>query len=123
MSDDLRLQWQVFGGISAFLVVVTGVYWFTSYEDAGSVMLLLAAALAGLTATYLRVQERKLATSEPAAEHGEYQPHASVWPLGIGVAGFLMANGLILGVLFLVPGLLVLAASVVGFAAQTRRRD
>jgi Cytochrome c oxidase subunit IV len=128
--SDLRVQILVFAGIGGFLLLITGVYWFTSDEEAGAVMLLLTAGLAAVAAAYLRVQEYKLARSEPApgaaaeaAGHEHYLPHASVWPLGVGVAAFLLANGLVLGVLFLVPGLLVLALSLAGFCAQTRRRD
>jgi hypothetical protein len=61
-----------------------------------------------------------MTADEPRDEH--YLPATSVWPLGIGLAVCLVLNGLLLGTWFLVPGGLLLAGSVIGFALQSRRR-
>ena len=52
-----------------------------------------------------------------------WSPPSSVWPFGIGVASFFVVNGLILGSWFLVPGGLLLVATVIGYAAQSRNRS
>jgi hypothetical protein len=123
---SLKAEYLVFGGIGAAVLVWGVVYWFTSYEDAGTTMLLVAALLLLVMAAYLFVQHRRLeapagpgdtATIEP------WFPHASLWPFGIGLAGFLIGNGLVLGVWFVIPGGLVLAASVLGYARESRRRS
>ena len=118
---DRAFSWKMFLGIAAFMALIGVVYWFASYEPAGTTMLGLAAALAALCGVYLRVQSEP---SAPGEEHdGEhYLPDSSMWPFGIGVGALLAANGLIVGVGFAIPGLVVLGASVAGLVSQSRRR-
>lgn len=115
-------------GIGGFLAAISAVYWFLSYEEAGSVLLLLAAGLALIVGGYLWWATREHASSpspagadEEEAEH--YLPHASLWPLGVGAGSVVLANGLALGLWAAVPGSMLLAASVVGYARQSRHRD
>ena len=112
----------MFAGISAFMAVIGIVYWFASYEPAGTVMLALASALAGLCGLYLRVE---LGRAEPAAEpddEEQYLPHSSLWPFGIGLGVLLAANGAIVSLTFAIPGVVLLMFAVVGFVGQSRRR-
>lgn len=127
-TDELRVQARVFLGIGAIVTVMAGIYVATAYEDAGSVMLVLAAGLSFVCAAYLWIQLRATARDTPAGteapgEPDQYLPHASIWPFVVGVAGFLLANGLILGTWFVVPGGLLLVIGVVGFVRQSRRRS
>lgn len=130
-ADDVRVQARLFGGIAAFLALAALVYWLTSYEEAGTVMLVLAAGLGALAGAYLWAQDRRPGPDHPPGaggqgEHGpgeHYLPHASVWPLGVGAAAYLVVNGLILGIWFLVPGLVLAGVSVTGYCLQSRRRD
>lgn len=122
-------------GIAAFILLISAVYWFLSYEHAGSVLLLLSSGLLLITGSYLVVATRKM--SEPVegpdeadeaapasgGEHEEYLPHASIWPLGVGAGSVVLANGLALGLWAIVPGTIILAASVFGYARQSRHRD
>ena len=112
------------------ILAATVVYWFWSYEDAGSVMLVLAALMALAIGGYLLLLARRHPDpAEPGPEgaaadiSGLYLPHASVWPFGIGVGAMLLANGLALGRWATVPGLVVLVAALAGFTRQSRRRD
>jgi hypothetical protein len=113
----------MFGGIGAALAVGAAVYWFTSYEHAGTAMLTLGAGLAWFCGVYLWRHQGE--ASAPAATDADvaWFPHASIWPFWIGVAAFLLANGLILGVWFLVPGAMLLALGVTGFAIESRNRS
>jgi hypothetical protein len=124
---DPAVPWRTFLGISLFIAVLAVVYWFASYEYAGTVMLGLASGLSLLSAGYLWWQERSGHAASPATGEGvpqaQYLPHASPWPFGIGVGAFLLFNGLVLGFAYIVPGLLVVAISIAGLIAQTRRRD
>ena len=114
--------------IGAFLVMVSAVYWFFSYEEAGSVLLLLSAGLALIVGGYLWWATREHGNARFPAEQYEqeaehYLPHASIWPLGVGAGSVVLANGLALGLWAAVPGSMLLAACVVGYARQSRHRD
>jgi predicted MFS family arabinose efflux permease len=107
-------------GIAVFMVVIGVVYWFASYEPAGTTMLGLSAALAAVCAVYLRKDD-----AGNAGEHRDdahYLPASSVWPFGIGVGAVLAGNGLIVGLSYAIPGLVVLAVAVFGMVTQSRRR-
>jgi hypothetical protein len=122
---DTRVQVWIFAGTGAFLLAAGLVYWFTSYEDAGTVMLLGGAGLAAIAGAWLWVQDRKLAraTATGVEEEEHYLPHESVWPFAIGSAAFLALSGLVISTWVLIPGVFLLAIGIVGFAAQSRRRD
>ena len=69
MRRDLVVQWRVFAGIAAFVGFIAVVYWFASYEQAGTVMLALASALSGFVATFLFLQDRRrLSPGAPEAD-------------------------------------------------------
>lgn len=125
MGSELRTQWVIFLGVGLFVAVLGAIYWFVSYEDAGTTLLALAAGLAVLFGGYLFVQDRKR-TGRPghvaAAPADHYLPESSLWPFGIGFGLFLAANGLILGLAWTVPGAVLVATSVGGFVVQSRRR-
>src|SRR4051812_42094535 len=118
--NDRSIPWWMFLGIAAFMAVIGVVYLFASYEPAGTTMLALSAALALVCGVYLRVQDEASATDEDDTTH--YLPDSSAWPFGIGAGAWLSANGMIVGFGYAIPGLVVLAVSVAGLAAQSRRR-
>jgi len=117
---EIRKQSRIFLGISAFMAVIAIVYWFASYEPAGTIMLALSSSLAAVCGVYLQVQSEH----EPAesVEDDHYLPHSSVWPFGIALGAALAVNGLIVGLGYAIPGLVVIAASLTGFISQSRRR-
>ena len=139
---DLLVQWRIFGGIAVFIAAIGTLYWFTSYEEAGSAMLALASALALLVlvvlvlhsakvvlvpiallvGVFLWRQDRASAAGTPTHGTDEYLPAASIWPFGIGVSAFLTFNGLILGLGYAVPGIILMVMSLAGFVRQSRAR-
>jgi hypothetical protein len=123
-GTELRVQWRIFLGMAAFVALFGAVYWFMTYEDAGTTLLALAAGLAALCGGYLLVQDRKRPRAAGAAhpEAEQYLPHSSLWPFGIGVGVFLAFNGLILGLPWMLPGVVLVATSIGGFARQSRHR-
>ena len=130
VSDGGTVEARIFLAVGVVIFAAAAVYWFWSYEDAGSVLLLLGALAALSIGGYLWLQARRFPDpAEPAAEgaaagiSGMYLPHASVWPFSIGVGAMLLANGLALGRWATVPGLLVTVAALAGFVRQSRRRD
>jgi hypothetical protein len=123
LVDDRIVPRRVFLFIGVFVVLMAALYWFTSYEDAGSVLLLLAAALALWFGTYLWLAQRKLADGGGAEDEGaHYLPVASAWPFAIGLGGATIANGLVLGIWVIIPGAAVLALGIGGFIHQSRHR-
>lgn len=143
--DDRKVPWRVFVLIGAFVAVIGLVYWSTAYEESGVVMLLVSAVFALWIGVYLWLQQRGAAAAmieagqasgEVAAADGRalagtgtaegaehYLPHASAWPFAIGLGAATVANGLVLGLWVIVPGLALMALGLGGFVRQTRRRD
>jgi Cytochrome c oxidase subunit IV len=136
-TRERRVPMRIFAFIGVFLVVVGIIYWTTSSEQSGTVMLFGAAILGVWIATYLwlqfRAEEdesvRALPTARAQGEReasphgGMYLPHASAWPFAIGLGGATVANGLVLGLWVTVPGLALLLLGILGFVRQSRRRD
>jgi hypothetical protein len=125
-SPGFDVQARLFFFVGAFLVVISAIYWFITYEDAGSVMLLLAGAL-GLTVTgYLAWKRPPHATSvdeaEPAGDEEPWFPAASGWPFALAIGMVLAANGLLLGLWLLLPAGAFLAYAIAGFILQSRVR-
>jgi hypothetical protein len=129
---DTQVPWRVFGAVGAFVALLCVLYGATSGEEAGSALLAVAGLLGLWCGAFLwRDAARHRAGSgtglgsdgtgaDPAAT---YLPDASVWPLGIGLGATLVLNGLLIGTWFLVPGVMVLAVSLAGFARQSRHRS
>ena len=117
---DQKTQARMFLGIAVFMAVIGVVYWFASYEPAGTTMLALSSALAAVCGVYLQIQSEHEHTDGHPDVH--YLPHSSVWPFWIGVGALLAVNGLIVGVGYAVPGVVVLGIAIVGFVSQSRRR-
>ncbi|MEY2454551.1 MAG: hypothetical protein QOD92_4125 [Acidimicrobiaceae bacterium] len=120
--NDQRVQARIFLGIATFMAVIGTVYWFASYEPAGTTMLGLSSALAAVCGVYLRMQIEDNEGGAAHAHEAQYLPHSSVWPFGIGVGALLAVNGLIVGVGFAIPGIVILAIAIVGLVSQSRRR-
>jgi hypothetical protein len=118
----LATQARVFLGIAVFMAVIGAVYWFASYEPAGTTMLALSSALAGLCGVYLQIQSEHEDPDNTGVAPEHELLHSSVWPFAIGVGALLAVNGLIVGVGYAIPGLVVLAIAVVGLISQSRRR-
>lgn len=110
-----------------FSGVIGVVYWFVSYEPAGSALLASMAVAPLIAAVYVFVRNR----DEPAPEDrddadpgdgaGRYAslPSASPWPpllaLGFGLGG----GGLIYGRWLLLLGLLVCVVAVIGLMRES----
>jgi hypothetical protein len=157
---DPKVPTRVFLFVGVFLSALGIFYAATSYEDAGTVMLLGGGALGLWIGVYLWLQLRAgtqadeagtvvappgevpvagagrgggaaeaVGAGAPASgvavvEHeGLYLPHASAWPFAIGLGAATLANGLVLGLWVIVPGVALMAIGIGGFVRQTRRRD
>lgn len=122
-----RLQTRIFGGVAAFIGLIGVIYWFVSYEHAGSTFLILTAAMTLITGAYVGFPRKAIPDTgdhEPGHDphDGVWFPEASIWPFAIGAGMVLVANGLLLGIWLLIPAAAFLAWALAGMIRQGRHR-
>jgi membrane associated rhomboid family serine protease len=125
----MKYEWKVTGGASLFLGLTALVYWFLSYEDAGTVMLIFSFAAYGMLGAFLlmqwfrraripRPEDNPDATHEDGAGEVAFFPAASIWPAGIGLGAIFIAVALIYGNWYWVIGLPLVIGAVIGFTVE-----
>lgn len=124
----MKVEWRLFAGAGAFLTVTSTLYWFVSYEDAGTTLLGMAVAAVLMVAGWLAYQGGRLAgprpedrpDADPSQGSGElgYFPASSIWPLVLGAGGVLVANGFVFGVWLGLAGALLILVGIVGYASE-----
>ena len=116
-------------GVTAFFVVIGTIYWFWSYEDAGTTMLAAASLLGLLAGGYLLLQARRFpprpedrsdATLADGAGPVDEFPASTVWPFVFGFGATVLATGLVFGVFVVLGGAIVLVFGVIGMIRQSR---
>ena len=120
----------IYGGLAASLFLGGVIYGVWSHEPAGTILLVLTGAFSGTIAAYLAMQDRLERTTAradtvdaPPPEEDQFLPHASIWPFEMGAGMALAFTGIVLGWAILVPGVLLLLHSMIGWIAQSRRRS
>jgi hypothetical protein len=123
----VKAEWRIFAAGGAFFLLATAIYWFASAEYAGTVLLGVCAPATLLVAAWLLLQHRRVGErpedrgdadpSEGAGEVG-YFPTSSVWPLVLGAGAVVLANALVFGIALVVPGVILVAIAVVGYAVE-----
>lgn len=118
----MRTEGLVFAGTAAFFAVVTTVYWFTSYEEAGSTMLLLTVGLGLIPGVWLLWWSRRMAPRPEDRADADIEdgvgvvgrfPGPTAWPATLALGAVLAANGMAFGIWPALPGfvLIFIAAS------------
>jgi hypothetical protein len=130
--------------LGVFFGIVGLVYWFWSYEDAGSVMLVGTSALGFLPGAYYffwhkrfggkrfffwgkehgagdRPSDRPDATLQEGAGVIESFPGSSIWPFVMGMGAFLTLLSLVFGIWLIFPGISLIVTALVGVTAESRR--
>ncbi len=126
----MKIEGYIMLAVAAFFGAVLALYWFTSYEDAGALMLLATAALGSLIGGYLywwsrrmvpRPEDRPDANMADGAGNVGSFPDTSIWPftLGIGLAG--VGLGWVFGAWLAVMGGGMVLAAFVGVIVESRR--
>lgn len=123
----------LFGSLGLFYLLLAVIYAITAYEWAGVALLGFGALFSFIAATYFALELRDVQSdvellegelpTEPPAHAGLYLPHTSVWPVGIGIGTALTLAGIAIGWWVLLPGVALLAHSLIGFATQSRDRS
>ncbi len=126
----MKIEGQIFAGLAAFFLVVGAIYWFTSYEDAGSVLLLSTAILGTIPGAYLILTSRKhpprpedqgeATVADGAGRVGSF-PEYSVWPLVLAIGLAIAGVGLVFGIWMALPGFLLVAIGVPSAILEGRR--
>jgi hypothetical protein len=116
--------------LGAFFGVVGIVYWFTSYEDGGTMMLAGTAALGFLPGSYYffwhrrmgkRLEDRSDASIEEGAGVVDSFPGSSIWPFVMGMGAFLTVLALVFGVWLIFIGIPLILTALTGVTAESRR--
>jgi hypothetical protein len=132
-------------GVGVFFGIVGLVYWFTSYDDGGG-MMLLGTCLLGLVPggfyfywhrrflghKYVfwgkldkvvgeRPEDRPDATIEEGAGVINSFPGSSIWPFILGMGAFLLVLTFVFGTWFMPPAIGLLLIALVGVTAESRR--
>jgi Cytochrome c oxidase subunit IV len=117
-------------GIGAFFAVIGLVYWFTSYEDGGFLMLIGSALLGLFPGSYYLWWSSKgktQADDDPGADIAEGAgaidsfPGSSIWPFILGMGALFTVLTFVFG-LWLAPlGAALLLSGAVGATVESRR--
>jgi hypothetical protein len=123
----MKVEGVLFAGISAFLLMVTAVYWLLSRDPTGTTALGLSGGLAFIVGYYLLFTSRRMEArpedrgdaeiEEGAGEIGFFAPH-SWWPIIAAGAFSLVGMGLIFGPFLLVIGIGAILFAAVGFTFE-----
>jgi hypothetical protein len=116
--------------LGVFFGIVGIVYWFWSYEQAGTAMLVGTSLLGFLPGGYYffwhrrmgqRVEDRDDATIEEGAGDINSFPSSSIWPFVLGMGAFLTLMSLVFGIWLIFPGISLILTALVGVTAESRR--
>jgi hypothetical protein len=124
----MKVNWQLFVGLSVFYVLMTVVYWYVGGEAVGITGMLLAACLAGMVGFYVWFTQKRIGTlmpsdnltaeiSDGAGELGFYSPH-SWWPLPVALAATAMGMGLIIGWWLTLIAVTALFFGIIGWVTE-----
>ncbi len=125
----MRTLVKVFLASGTFIAASATIYWFVSYEPAGTILLLGTAAATYVMAAYAWSKMR--GSSEPVEDRGDADPGAaagepitaftmdSPWPLVFGVGVAVLAGGLVFGFPLLMLGAILVVGASVGLMRES----
>jgi hypothetical protein len=117
-------------GVAVFFGIVGTVYWFTSYEDGGTMMLVGTCLLGLLPGSYYlwwhrrmgdRPEDRNDATIEDGAGQVATFPNSSIWPFVLGMGAFMLVLAFAFGIWFAFPAVGLIVTALIGVTAESRR--
>lgn len=126
----MRMEALVLLGVAIFFGIVGVVYWFTSYEDGGTMMLVGTCLLGLLPGSYYywwhrrmgdRPEDRPDATLEEGAGEIATFPSSSIWPFVLGMGAFMLVLAFAFGLWFFFPAVGLILTALVGVTAESRR--
>ncbi|HWG73037.1 MAG TPA: cytochrome c oxidase subunit 4 [Acidimicrobiales bacterium] len=129
----MKLEWRVTLGAAFFLLAAFALYWFTSYEDAGSVLLFFGGTAYILLFAFIllqykrrhgtpRAEDRPDANQSDGAGEVAFFPSNSIWPVSLGIGFVFVAVGLVYGAWYFAIGFILLLGAVIGFNVEADSR-
>ena len=111
-----RLAGIILAAVGTFVFGLGLIYWLTSYESAGTVLLVAALGFAVIPGAFLWRHSRG---SEPAPSGSTPQPvgefpEASVWPFVLAAGAAIAGVGLVFGPWTALPGAILIGVGFVG---------
>ena len=125
----MKVEWRLLAGIGIFVLPFAALYWVTSYEPAGSVVLGFFIVALLYLAGWLFLQSRRTGPrpedrTDAGPDEGDpvvgWFPDRSIWPLVIGISSAVIGLGLVFGLWVALPGIVLLAVAVVAYARESR---
>lgn len=124
----MKTNWQLFGGLSVFYVLMSIVYYYVGGEAVGITGMILAACLAGMVGFYVWFTQKRIGQLLPedrptaeiadgAGELGFYSPH-SWWPLPVAASSMALGLSLLIGWWLTLIALGALVISIIGFVTE-----
>ena len=116
--------------IGVFFAIIAGAYWFTSYETAGTLMLIGSTGLGLLPGAYYlwwsrhmkpRLEDDPDATIEAGAGEVDAFPSSSIWPFILGVGAFFAALSFVFGVWMAPIAAGFILSAAIGGTVESRR--
>ena len=126
----MRVEATILLFLGVFFGIVGIVYWFWSYEDAGTAMLVGTCTLGFLPGSYYffwhrrmgqRVEDREDASIAEGAGDINSFPSSSIWPFVMGMGAFVTLISLVFGIWLIFPGISLIITALVGVTAESRR--
>lgn len=125
----MKTEGLIFAGITAFTAVLGGIYWLTSYEWAGAVLLAFTIGLGVIPGAFLLFHARRSGPGPDSDPDADVQdgagvvgsfPESSIWPVVIAAGAALAGVGLVFGAWSALPGVILLSVAFVGGALESR---
>lgn len=127
----MKVEWRLFAGAGAFFALTSTLYWFVSYESAGTTMLVLSVFAVLMVAGWLFLWSRRTKArpedrgdadqSEGAGDIG-YFPSSSIWPFVMACGAVVIADSLVFGVWLGLTGALILLVGIIGYAVEANTK-
>ncbi len=126
----MKIESHILLTLGIFFGIITLVYWFWSYEDAGTMMLLGSCLLGFLPGGYYffwhrRMKARLEDTPDASIAEGagpiDSFPGSSIWPFVLGMGAFFSALALVFGMWLMLPGATLIVTALIGVTAESRR--
>lgn len=117
-------------GVGVFFSVISLVYWFTSYENAGFLMLIGSALLGFLPGSYYlwwsyrttpRLDDDPDASIAQGAGPVDTFPGTSVWPFILGMGALFTGLTFVFGLWFAPIAMALILSAAVGGTVESRR--
>jgi hypothetical protein len=116
----MRVAMRIALGLTIFLLVAGGVYWFSSYEWRGSVMLIVLGVAFGYVTLVFRGALRRAslpATPQTMVEEEVAEAHVgpTIWPFVFSLAAVLLVVSVVGLHWAVIPGVILLVGAGVGW--------